>query len=348
MWFSGAYMHTYAKSRYVPPLVTTSPDATPRDQAGVLPGATVLFGGEPVGGNLQPGMRFELGRWLGDGHVGVAARLFYTENDSDGFQFDSAGGTLPIIALPFFDPGANQQDAILLAHPDVATDGRVSIDYDMEAISTEALLRFKIARSNGIHMDLLGGYHHVRVDDALLLQAHTEDIDNTNFVVNGTTFDITDSFSTENKFNGGSFGMDLKILQNRFTLRGLAKLSIGSMNQQLTIDGQQIITLPPIAGGGVSTVNNGVYTQESNIGTMSRDRTTFIPEAALTLGYRVNRCLELNVGYSMLYLTNVALAAEHIDTTVDFNQPSTDGPLATLNDSSLWLQGVTIGGSWNF
>ena len=352
MWFSGAYMHTYAKSRNVPALVTTSPDATDRDLAGVLPGATTLFGGGPVGGNLQPGMRVELGRWLGDGHVGIAGRVFYTENDSDGFALDSGGGTLPIIALPFFDPVANQQDAILLSHPVVSTDGSVSIDYDLEALSTEALLRFKIARSNGIHMDLLGGYHHIRVDDALLLQAHTEDIDDTNFVINGTTFDITDSFSAENKFNGGSFGMDLKILQNRFTIRGLAKLSIGTMHQDVTIAGQQIITLPPIAGGGITTLNNGVYTQPSNIGSMSRDRTTFIPEAALTLGYRVNRCLEINVGYSMLYLTNVALAGDHIDTTVEFGQPpapnNAAGPLATLNDSSLWLQGVTIGGSWNF
>lgn len=344
MWFSGAYMHTFARTRGVPPLVTTSPDATPRNLAGVLPGATVLFGDEGIGGGLNPGMKLELGRWMGDGHVGFAGRLLYTESDSDDF-FSQSNGTLPILALPYFDPIANAEDAVLLAHPDVATDGSVAISYDLEALSTDAMLRFKIARARGVHLDLTGGYNFARVDDSLQLIAQTTDADNTNLIPNGTVFDINDTFAAENSFHGGSIGLNLKLCHGRMTVRGMSKLSVGNMHQELSIFGQQVITPP--GGGAPSTVNNGVYAQESLIGNYSRDVTSFIPEASLQLGYRVTRTLELNVGYTMLYFTNVALAGGSIEHTVDLDGPGGPAP-PSFNDTSLWLQGITIGGAYNF
>ena len=344
MWYSGAYMHTWARSRGVPPLVTTSPDATPRALAGVLPGATILFGDEGVGGGLTPGMKLEMGRWMGDGHVGLAGRLFYMENDTDGFSAQS-NGTLPILALPFFDPIGGIEDALLLAHPDVATDGRVGISYDLEALSADALLRFKIARTSGIHIDLTGGYNFARVDDSLLLRAQTTDADNTNLVPNGTVFDITDSFAAENTFHGGSIGLNLKLCHGRMTVRGMSKLSVGNMHQELAIAGQQVITPP--GGGAPAIVNNGVYAQQSLIGNYSRDTTSFIPEASLQLGYRLTRQFEMNVGYSMLYFTNVALAGGSVEHTVDLNGAGGPTP-PSFNDSSLWLQGITIGGAFNY
>ena len=47
-WVSFEYMSTWLEGRYLPPLVSTSPPGT----EGVVPGATVLFGGEDVSGDL--------------------------------------------------------------------------------------------------------------------------------------------------------------------------------------------------------------------------------------------------------------------------------------------------------
>ena len=54
------------KGNQVPALVTTSPDGTPRPQAGVLgqPGTEVLFGDTGIDDNYRPGLRLTVGRWL--------------------------------------------------------------------------------------------------------------------------------------------------------------------------------------------------------------------------------------------------------------------------------------------
>jgi len=350
MWFSGGYMLTYVKALGVPPLVTTSPDGTPRNLAGRLPGATILYGGEGEGGNLQSGAQVEFGRWMGEGHVGLAGRYFFTEIDDNGFEAH-ATGTSPILGLPYFDPIAGIEDAILISHPDVATDGSVWIDNDLEAMSAEAQLRFRIARSQGVEVDLLGGYHFVRVDNGLLMHSTTTDIDATNAIADGTVIDIVDSFSTENRFHGGSLGMNMAVRHSRLTLRGMAKVSVGNMRQQLAIAGRTVNSTPNPPGAPiVGAFDNGLYAQPSNIGTYARDRTAFIPEASLKLGYMVNRCTEINVGYSMLFLTRVALAGNQIDRVVDIAPQAVPaaGPLVNFRDTSLWIQGITCGLSYNY
>ncbi|MCA9173636.1 MAG: BBP7 family outer membrane beta-barrel protein [Planctomycetales bacterium] len=343
MWFSGNYVQTFTKSRSLPPLVTTSPDGTARALAGRLPGATILYGAGSSGNSTEPGMQLDFGRWLGDGHVGFGGRLFYMQREGDGFSLAS-NGTSPIIGLPYIDLGA-VNDAILLSHPEVGTNGSVDISNDLETISGEALFRFKIADSCGIRFSLLGGYHYIRVDDNVLLRAQTTDIDNTNLITNGTVIDITDAFNAENQFHGGSFGLSLRLRQNRTVVHGMAKMSIGNMHQQLNIAGQQTFTDPNPAIAPV-TINNGLYAQASMIGQQARDKTTFIPEASLQLGHRLSDRVDVNIGYMVLYMTNVAQAGDSINQVVDIF--GAGGPAAQMKDGSLWIQGITAGIGYNW
>ena len=52
----------------------------------------------------------------------------------------------------------------------------------------------------------------------------------------------------------------------------------------------------------------------------------------------------------MLYLTQVALAGEHIDRVLDIDPQTVNPPRPEVNfhDSSFWAQGITIGGSFNY
>jgi hypothetical protein len=84
-------------------------------------------------------------------------------------------------------------------------------------------------------------------------------------------------------------------------------------------------------------------------------RTEFsvIPEAGLTLGYQVSRCLRVNLGYNVLYWSNVVRPGEQIDTVLDTNQiPNFPGPATPavvqrprvpFNETNLWVQGITAG-----
>lgn len=340
-WFSGSYLFGFTQTRNSPPLVTTSPQGTPRLQAGRLPNATTLFGDE-IGGNAAPGMVLDFGRWDRGGRVAFGGRFLYLERDSDGYEAASTGN--PILALPYFNVVGGVEDAILLAYPGVSTNGHVSIDADQELASAQALGHFRVMNRSGIRVDFLAGYHFAKLDDSILIRFQTDDADPLNLIPDGTTFDVTDSFSATNQFNGGLIGCSTELRQGRVVLRGRAAVSIGNMRQTVTINGSEVITVPAM---NPAVFDDGLYTQQSNIGVRWRDRTAFLPEAQLQLGYRVTPGIEFNIGYSLLYMTHVALAGDHIDHNLDLSQDN-GGPVATqpafaFRDTSLWMQGATVG-----
>src|SRR5262245_33785998 len=70
------YLLWWQRGLRLPPLVTTSPVGTPREQAGVLgqPGTRILFGNSREDDNPLSGARFTLGYWLNCEHtVGIEA-----------------------------------------------------------------------------------------------------------------------------------------------------------------------------------------------------------------------------------------------------------------------------------
>ena len=56
-WLRGEYLMWWTSGMDLPPLVTTSPQGTPQNQAGVLgqSGTTILFGGQTVNGDGRSG-----------------------------------------------------------------------------------------------------------------------------------------------------------------------------------------------------------------------------------------------------------------------------------------------------
>ena len=164
-------------------------------------------------------------------------------------------------------------------------------------------------------------------------------------------FDIIDSFSTENKFHGGSIGFQTEIRENRTILRAAAQVSVGRMHQRVSISGSEVQSVPdppnpPIVG----VFGDGFFTQPSNIGVYGRDKTAFIPQASLSLGYRLTPNMEMNVGYSLILMRDVALAGDHIDRNLDLTQdnggvPGT-APLFTFRDTTMFIHGVTVGATF--
>ena len=87
--------------------------------------------------------------------------------------------------------------------------------------------------------------------------------------------------------------------------------------------------------------------QDGNIGSFSRNRFTFAPEANIKLAYCLRPNVLLSVGYTFIYWNDVALAGAHVDPNLDANLLlggiSGTRPLFRFNDTSLWNQGIDLG-----
>jgi hypothetical protein len=344
LWGSAEYLMWWTKGSVTPPLVTTSPDGTAQTDAGVLPGAEILFGSEYLGNSLQEGGRITLGIWLDDErNVTAAGRFYGTGGDTSRFSATSDGS--PILARPFFNVVLGQPDALLIAFDNGATDvvdGSITVDYsNQNFLGAEAYLEVMMERNRCRRVNVLAGYQFMRLDDWL-------QIDSTHIArqVNNLQFDIRDRFSTQNEFHGGQIGVRGQMMRGCWSVDALAKLALGVTRQQVAITGRTNLTPGP-------TLSGGLLAQDSNIGTFQRDAFGFIPEVTLNLKYHYSPCVNFHVGYSLIWWSDVVTAGPQIDTGVNLSQLT--GPLVgparpefEFRDESYWLQGINFGVNWDF
>jgi len=93
-----------------------------------------------------------------------------------------------------------------------------------------------------------------------------------------------------------------------------------------------------------------LFAQSSNIGTVTRDVFTFIPEMNGKMRYQVGR-FQVGVGYTLVVLPEVAIAASQVDTNVDalgIINPPTTSPVNRFNTESYFLHGIDLGVTYNF
>ncbi|GIW92544.1 MAG: hypothetical protein KatS3mg110_0585 [Pirellulaceae bacterium] len=344
LWGGVEFLHVWAHGRMLPPLITTSPDGTPRGSAGVLPGATILFGGERIGDDRQSAGRVTFGVWLDDcENTGLAARFFAIEGANDGATFVSNDTGSPILGAPFFNVSIAANDAVLASYPNEQR-GFIDARTSQDVIMGEGLLRTLLLRGNGYRLDLLGGYLYSQVSDGLDYRLNTTIIDPGSIFPIGSNFDFIDRFDARNDFHGATAGLMGELRHYQWRIHAMGKISFGNVRQELTVSGQQTIDIP--GGGGPITGPGGIYAQPSNSGTFVRNETTYIPEAYLGIGYQVNRCLELTAGYTFIYWADVITAGDQIDTSIDFSGGTR--PVVTLRDTDFWVMGVSLGASWNY
>ena len=339
LWGSAEFLLWWGKGSATPPLVTTSPQGTPQDQAGVLPGAEVLFGGTHLGDEDQAGGRITLGIWLDQQHdVALAGRFYWLGGASDRFFASSDGD--PILARPFFNVLLDQNDALLIAFEDLV-DGSITASYTNDFLATEAYFQVMLESDRCRRVDAIAGFQFARLDDWL-------QIDSTHFLreVGDLQLDIRDRFSTHNTFYGGMIGVRAQMMRGCWSLDTLAKIGLGVSQQEVTIVGRTDFTPGPTASGGL-------LAQDTNIGNYQRDEFGIIPELTINLKYHINPCLSAHVGYTVLFWSDVVTAGSQIDTGVNTTQ--IPGPIIgaarpafDFDDEYYWMQGINFGVNWDF
>jgi hypothetical protein len=341
-WASFDGLLWWGKGRSIPALVSGAPN-------GVLPDAPVLFGDGSVGNQMAAGARTDFGVWLDPCEsLGVGAKFWGLDGDRTSFAVDDT--TQAVIGRPFFNilPFVEAEDALLIASPGIATGG-IQVTSSSSVLGGEAYLRSNILAGRGYHMDFVGGYHFMRLDDDLTITSNSTLLSGP---AAGTLINVLDSFDARNEFHGGTLGAVTEIRRGRWTFTSLAKLSVGNMRQTVHISGSQTNT-PPVGDPEIFPV--GMLALSTNNGTHARDEVAWIPEFGINASYEVRSWMRLTVGYNAIWFSNVVFSGDQIDRNVNptyfagsLVQLPPPAPLFGFRDTDYWLHGLNLGLTFTF
>jgi hypothetical protein len=340
-WYVRAeYLALWTTGNPLPALVTTSPADTPRLDAGVLgePGTEVLFGQEYAEDNGHQGGRLTFGYWFDDAHTrGVEAQLWAAGIAQDSLAATSLGDS--ILARPFFNTENNLEDAELIAFPSLVR-GDIQADARSEVYSVDVLARYNWFKGYGAYLDFCWGYRFFRFRESLSIWETLV-----------SAIGVADQFVTENDFHGADLGAVAGLQRGGWLLDVTAKVALGDMRERLSIDGATTVFANP-----PWTVPGGWLAAPSNVGVYTDHEFAAIPELGLRLAFVAFETIELSVGYNVIYVSSVLRTGEQVDRTVNPGQlavlPLARGggvpsgalrPRAGLDESSLWMHGISFG-----
>lgn len=349
-WVGFEYMSTWLEGRDLPPLVTLGDN-------GIPPAADVVFGGDEVGGDRLPAGQLSLGAWLGPAErLGVGGNFFLVETETVSFHGGPISGN-PMLAQPIQDtstippavPGPWRYPVTGVIDG-VTLSGDIQAATHTDVLGAEGYLRYLLFCAPGRRVDLIGGYQFSRVDDSLEIGSRTNF---TGFPF-ALSFEAEDVFDAVNKFHGGELGLLGEFGKGPVRLSILAKVGLGNMNEVVTIAGRSSTT----GVGGTAIFDGGILALPTNMGVYEEDKFAVIPELDARLIFKLTRHLDLSVGYNFIYWSTLALAGDQIETgpgglpLVNSSQwfggaldpaGGLHPGLDQIKDSSLWLQGLTVG-----
>lgn len=314
-WLRSDALLWWREGRDLPVLVTSNTEASSD------PGDIVLYGGEIEGGSPQGGARIDFGTWLDpDECVGIGGRFWGLGKERLRFLADSDSIAEQTIERPFIqDP--DDPESLIISDPFTPFEGSIDVVSSSEVFGADAYARLAWCRVCDIRVDLIAGYQFTRINEELRISSDTPDSP-------FGALAIQDNWLTRNEFHGGSIGFLYESCRGCWTTTCLVKVGLGSMRQTAELTGFQ------------NGVAGGLLVEEPI--TVTRDTFAAVPELDVAWSYAINPCWSMNVGYSLLYWSNIARPEELID-PIRGNDTS-----LIFRDSSFWVQGLTLGASCRF
>jgi hypothetical protein len=358
MWGSVDYILWKALGDKVPFLVSSSPAGTAFANAGVMPGASPLFGGDRLDNQYRSGVRLEIGGWLNEAQTfGIQFGGFLLQDTTTGTTFASDG--TQNLARPFFSTAtgpASQLVAFTDPAAGLVVSGAIDVHERTSADGFDLAFRSNMCCGSCWRIDTLIGYKYFHLSDRLSISQAmlAGPASNLIGVPPGTQIAAFDQFDTDNDFHGAEVGFAAELrFAEKWVLEGTAKASYGWIGEHARITGGTTF-LPP--GAAAVTNVGGLLALQTNIGDRNRGSGEMLPEFTANLGYDVNSHVRVRVGYTFIYLNDVFRAGPQIDTNVNpFFIPPTPPPAAlglspnparpaTLDQrSDYYLHGINVG-----
>jgi len=355
LWVRAEYLLWWMRGNELPALVTSSLAGTPRAEAGVLgaPNTQILFGEDSVDGQARSGFRTALGVRLGhwfDALMETELQFEYLwlgDGQSSGdYQADTS--QYGILARPFFNTELDQQDAQLISFPGVVVGG-IALETTSDLRSAGALVRQGWLCGPRGRIEWLAGYRYLQLQERWSAHEQLVVTEAGGDVALGTSFDILEGLSTWNEFHGGDLGLQWWTQVGGCTLEVVSKLAIGGMARTVEYGGDTLIETP---NGSSVVAPGGLLIMPTNFGRHRTCRFSTVPELTVRLRRQISRQLVLTVGYSLVVVDHAVRSGDQLDLVVNptqFNGGPLSGPArptVPMNDSTLWLHGLTVGLEW--
>ncbi len=338
LWYNAELLGWATKGQDLPALVTNSPAA----------GATTLFGDERVHDEMRLGGRIT-GGWWWTPEQRSGLELQYFGVDGEDVDFRAGNGTDPVVARPFIDAATGLPVAAAVNSPGVAVGG-IRVRADMEFTGAGAHLRHRLAVGHSYRIDWLFGYRYLRLYDQLRTLENFTSLSPASGFAAGLDVERFDRFRTENEFHGGELGLIAQWRRRCWSVDILGKAAYGSTHEGIFIEGQTTTT---DAVGNSTIYSGGLLAQDSNSGSVTNSRDSFVGELGISLKYHLSCQTRLAIGYTAIYWADVARSADQIDLTVAPAQiPPAGGvggrPLLPLAETEFWAHGLNASFEYQF
>ena len=290
------------------------------------------------------GGRFFVGAWLNDRQtLGFEGGYFFLGTRSSVFEQNLPGS--PLANRPIFDGITSESTFLAASTTFMGAEANLryqALQRDFSAADCPASRRI-----TG-HLDLLTGFRYADLSEDLLIN-NTTQFGAAPVLLSNATLASSDLFGTHNHFYGGQIGAEGGVDIGRFDVTAHAKLAFGNNREEVTINGNTQVSGPPALGNFSSA--GGFFAQPGNIGSFRHDVFAVLPEVGVNLGFKVcDRC-RLAVGYTFVYLSNVARPGDQIDATaggasrppISFLGGARPQPqFGSFNETGFWAQGINL------
>lgn len=355
-----------------PALLTTGPLTNPTSLgSGIIgaPGTEVIGGNNNLNAGPYSGFRIG-GGWINCANTfGAEANFFYLSQQGVGDSFSSDSNGNPLLARPVIDARTGNETVLFVSAPHAFSGSFVDTS-STSLFGFDANALFPISRSTpvddedvGGYITAVGGFRYVNLRDDMTLGQDSTVLPagigffNGDPLSVGSNIAVSDNIRTLNQFYGGQIGLKAGLVWWRFTVSGTAKVALGSMREEANLSGST--TGYNAAFGTMQTVPGGLYVLSTNSGSHTRNVLAVVPEGTLNFAVEITPQIKLTLGYSMLYMSDVARPGNLIDRTINrtllpssqtYNPliPGPSKPGFTWSGTDFWAQGINVGLSLRF
>ncbi len=341
-WASAEYLYWWTQDSSInAPLATQNPSSF-----AVIgqPGTRVIFGKDSSNDTFNfsaiGGYRITIGGWIDDGYrYGIEGSGFGLSQAKQTFIASSVGVGKPILDVPFISIPSGSENVLVGNRPNTITDSDTFQPYSVELNALYDItdnIKFPLIMTAGFRV--LGINENLKLNDAIY---------NTPGLPVGSTFNVQDKFSTKNIFYGLQIGARTDLPYEKWDFSALAEIAFGINTQQLKVRGETNINNQTI----IQPI--GLFAEPSNIGTFRENQFAILPELEMKVGYHLNKAIYPFFTYNILYINNIIRASNEIDRRINQSQNPLIGgsgvltgpayPAKQFNNTSLWMQGVSIG-----
>jgi len=318
----------------------------------------VLLGGQTYGLGTRYGGRFTLGATLDpDGTMGVeGSYLFIAPRSTTQLTGSDGSPNSPIIGFPFANSGAGETFQFV-GGPGFP--GGSSLTLTNQLQSGELNTLFRVVQTQNLTLSGLVGCRYLYFKESLAYGLSDQGLAGSgNDGIYGASID---HFQASNNFWGGNLGLRGEYRLGGLFVNATGKCALGAVNQVVDVSGASIFIGP--AGPGLPSATTvapvGTYALGTNIGHHTQTGFGVVPEMNGNVGYDITCNIRAYVGYTFLYIDNVARPGTQIDHALNPTQsPGLGGAVGALSGASVpafsfsrtdfWAQGINFGLALNW